>query len=60
MPSRRRILWMGGLAAAALIAAAVLLAPRVISSFWEVRSSNPVRRGIARAQQLGHIIAVAQ
>lgn len=53
MPSRRRILWVGGLAAAALIAAAVLLAPRLIGSFWEVRSSNPVRRGIARAQELG-------
>jgi len=53
MPGRRRILWVGGLAAAALIAAAVLLAPRFIASFWEARSSNPVRRGIARAQQLG-------
>jgi mono/diheme cytochrome c family protein len=53
MPSGRRILWAGGLAAAALIAAGVVLAPRLIGSFWEARSSNPVRRGIARAQQLG-------
>jgi cytochrome c553 len=53
MSSRRRVWLAAGLAVAALAAAAVLLAPRLLNSFWSVRSTNPVRRGIVRAQELG-------
>jgi mono/diheme cytochrome c family protein len=49
----RRFLWIVGAGIAALIVVGALVAPDLIRSRWSARSSNPVRRGIARAHELG-------
>ena len=37
----------------ALFLAAILAAPWIAKTYWTVRSSNPVRRGVQRARELG-------
>ena len=51
MTKRRKQVWILALAAVATIL--VALSPRVVRSYWSVRSSNPVRRGVALATELG-------
>jgi mono/diheme cytochrome c family protein len=51
MTTRKKRLWILSFAAVALILAA--LAPRIAQAYWSARSSNPVRRGVARATELG-------
>lgn len=41
------------LALVALLLAAILAAPWIAKTYWTVRSSNPVRRGVHRARELG-------
>ncbi|MGD8376294.1 MAG: c-type cytochrome [Acidobacteriota bacterium] len=41
------------LIAAVLAAAAILAAPAGLRAYWSVRDANPVRRGVARARELG-------
>ena len=41
------------LGALVLVLGALALAPRVVRLYWEVRSSNPVRRGVMLARDLG-------
>ena len=41
------------LVAIALLTAGLLASPRIIQAYWGRRASNPVRRGVARARQLG-------
>ena len=51
MTKRRKQLGIVSLAALAVLLAA--LSPRIVQGYWSVRSSNPVRRGVARATELG-------
>lgn len=48
---RRRIKWILAIAAALLLLAAA--APWIARSYWTRRASNPVRRGVQRARELG-------
>lgn len=48
-PRLRTLLLVLGVAAV-LIAAA---SPWIVAGYWRVRSDNPIRRGVARAQELG-------
>ena len=50
MISRKRFWILSVAAVAALLAA---LSPWIVQGYWSVRSSNPVRRGLARANELG-------
>lgn len=49
---RRRILWVAG-AALLLLGVGLASARRLAGLYWGIRSSNPVRRGVDRARQLG-------
>lgn len=49
--NRRRALWLLATVGAALVFMAFL--PWLVGAFWRIRSSNPVRRGIARSAELG-------
>lgn len=53
MGRRQRRLGWWWLALVALAALAGANAPGLVRAFWSFRSTNPVRRGIARAQELG-------
>lgn len=48
--TRRRKFAIFALAATILL---LLLAPRLIHQYWSIRTSNPVRRGIQKAESLG-------
>ncbi len=48
-PRLRTVLLVLGLAAVLTAAAS----PWIVASYWRVRSDNPIRRGLARAQELG-------
>jgi len=50
--SRRRR-WKAFLLVAVLLIAALVAMPWVLRTFWSRRASNPVRRGVARASELG-------
>lgn len=51
MTGRRKRFWFLSLAILAVALAA--LSPWIVQGYWSVRSSNPVRRGLARATELG-------
>ena len=51
MTKRRKLIWLLSLAILAVLLAA--LSPWIVQGYWSVRSSNPVRRGVARAIDLG-------
>ena len=48
-PRPRTLLLIAGVG----VVLALLLSPRIVSSYWKVRSSNPVRRGTTLARDLG-------
>ena len=50
MTRRRKQIWIVSLALAVLLA---VLSPWIVQGYWSVRSSNPVRRGVALATELG-------
>jgi mono/diheme cytochrome c family protein len=52
MTQRRKIVVFAALAAVAM-AVLLLLSPLLVRQYWSVRSSNPVRRGIQKAEALG-------
>ena len=49
--SRRWIIWLLVIGAVLVFGAA--LSPWIVQAYWRAKSSNPVRRGIQRATQLG-------
>jgi len=51
MAISRRTKWLLGIGALLVLAAATL--PWTVPAYWSVRSSNPVRRGVQRAGELG-------
>ncbi len=51
MTKRRKYVWLLALGVLAVLGAA--LSPWIVQGYWSVRSSNPVRRGFHRAQELG-------
>ena len=48
-PRLRTVLLIAGI----LLVLMVAVAPWILSGYWRVRSSNPIRRGMARANELG-------
>jgi mono/diheme cytochrome c family protein len=48
-PRLRTVLLIAGFLLVLLVAAS----SRIVSGYWQIRSSNPVRRGMARAEELG-------
>ncbi len=48
-PSVTTVLFIGGITLLLLLASS----PWIVAAYWRVRSDNPIRRGMARAEELG-------
>jgi hypothetical protein len=53
IPLSKPRLFRAFLVALVVLFAGLLAAPALLRAYWERRASNPVRRGVARARQLG-------